>query len=266
MAFNFAGQTKMKHNDEMLRDDEAFPMPLRSPADDLIENREYINNDFDDVFGSAPGSPVFGDDEVRGNDEQSDIPRLKEKHETEGYRDGVTKGKGKSVQVGFDEGYGLGAVLGLKIGKILGVLEGIHAAICTADGDEWMTHRVLAAKLHDEARKELSTQSVFGSQWWGEDGIWKYDVPAEKDGMEVLFPDVGAAHPLVQKWEKIVDEEVTRWVLDLEIMDHDGSEAEEIVEERAVQLTGTEGKEVAAEPVSSSSGTFMGIPKKDLNW
>ena len=58
------------------------------------------NDDFDDVFGSEPGSPTFegrdghnGDMFGNGNTEISDIPRLKEKHETEGYRDGVTKGE-----------------------------------------------------------------------------------------------------------------------------------------------------------------------------
>lgn len=240
-------------------------MPLRLPADEVTEDRQHINDDLDDVFGSAPGSPVFGENEVRGNDEQSDIPRLKEKHETEGYRDGVTKGKGESVQAGFDEGYGLGAVLGLKIGKILGLLEGVYAAICTAEGEEWKVERELAEKLFEAAKKDLSAQSVFGTEWWGQDGIWKYDVPGEKEGKEVVFPDVAAAHPLVQKWERVVNEEINKWALDLGIMDYEHSGLEE-VDDRAVKPRGTERKEVAVEPVSSSTGTFMGIPKKDLNW
>jgi len=259
----------------MLRDDDAYPMPLQispSPSGELTEaqplnhDRQYANDDFDDVFGSEPGSPTFGDEDVRGgNDEQSDIPRLKEKHETEGYRDGVTKGKAESVQAGFDEGYGLGAVLGLRIGKVLGLLEGIYSAICAAEGEEWKVEKERVGSLYDDAKMELSTQSVFGREWWGEDGIWKYDVLGEGQGKEIVFPDVAAAHPLLKKWEENVDAEVKRWGLDLEIMDH-----EHVEEEGAASDTKrpkpAEGKEVAVEPASSSTGLFMGIPKKDLNW
>lgn len=199
----------------------------------------HVNNDFDDVFGSVPGSPNFhgknqdeedvieGGERSKNNAEWSDIPRLKEKHETEGYRDGVTKGKAGSVQKGFDEGYGLGATLGLRIGKILGILEGIYGAIQTAAKDpaiaedkEWEAQRQRAEKLYADAKTELKTQSVFGKEWWGEDGIWKFEVDGEEKGKEVLFPDVVGAHPLVVKWEKLVQQEVEMWELDLGLMEH----------------------------------------------
>jgi hypothetical protein len=203
----------------------------------------HANDDFDDVFGSAPGSPTLpyndhedgyileGTQKKQGNVEWSDIPRLKEKHETEGYRDGVTKGKAESVQKGFDEGYGLGATLGLRAGKLLGVLEGIYSAILTATNDpankeneEWETQRERVGRLFEEAKDELKTQSMFGKEWWGEDGIWKFEVPGEKEGREVTFPDVASAHPLVVKWEKVVEEEVDRWGLDLGLMEHETGE------------------------------------------
>jgi hypothetical protein len=46
--------------------------------------------------------------------------------------------------------------------------------------------------------------------------------------------------------------------------DDDGDDGEE--EYRTQHLSPADGKEVAAEPVASSTGLFMGIPKKDLNW
>ncbi|KAE9370868.1 hypothetical protein N431DRAFT_315479, partial [Stipitochalara longipes BDJ] len=194
--------------------------------------QRYANDDFDDVFGSAPPSPTFSHDDTHtnhdtrirsGNLEPSDIPRLKEKHETEGYRDGVTKGKAESVQKGFDEGYSLGALLGLRIGKILGLLEGICGAL-KGGGEVYKAEAGRLEKFWGEAKKELGTKSVFGREWWGEDGVWKFEVPGEGDGKEVLFPDVAGAHPLIVKWEKVIEEEVKRWGLDLGIMEGEHEE------------------------------------------
>jgi flagellar biosynthesis/type III secretory pathway protein FliH len=154
----------------MLRDNDSFH---RHTVMDFLETDEvtepheqrYTNDDFDDVFGSAPPSPTFEHDahdlqdtRIRsGNVEPSDIPRLKEKHETEGYRDGVTKGKAESLQKGFDEGYSLGAVLGLRIGKILGLLEGITAAL-NGGGKEYSEEKERVEALWVEAKADLSTQ------------------------------------------------------------------------------------------------------------
>ncbi|KAE8444818.1 hypothetical protein EG329_014172 [Mollisiaceae sp. DMI_Dod_QoI] len=264
----------------MLRDDDAFPMPPQYgpvEGDDLIADElhshesQYTNDDFDDVFGSAPPSPTPFDPhtnherQANGNLEYSDVPRLKEKHETEGYRDGVTKGKAESIQVGFDEGYGLGAVLGLRIGKILGLLEGICAAVKVGEGEEWGGHKKRLEALFKEAQKELATQNVFGREWWGEDGIWIFEVPGEGEEKDVVFEDVAAAHPLVAKWEAVVDAEVKTWGLDLGIMDGehdlDGLDAKDIVGRKDSAPT----KEIANEPVTSV-GKIMGVSKKDLNW
>jgi hypothetical protein len=253
----------------MLRDDDAFPMPLRSSVshEELNHNTHYENDDFDDVFGSEPDSPTHRDDQRQGNDELSDIPKLKDKHETEGYRDGVTKGKGKSVQAGFDEGYGLGATLGLRVGKILGLLDGIYSAICAADDERLEDEKTRIGKLFDAAKNDLSTQNVFGKEWWGEDGIWKYDVPGEGEGKDIVFPDVAAAHPLVVRWEENVAKEVATWSLDLGILDYHHGDTDDAGEGHGINPhKPSEGKEVAAEPLSSSTRLFMGIPKKDLNW
>ena len=50
-------------------------------------------------------------------------------HVTAGYRDGIAVAREKAVQGGFDEGWILGAALGMRAGYVLGVMEGIVAAI-----------------------------------------------------------------------------------------------------------------------------------------
>ncbi|PQE06302.1 ABC1 domain containing yae1 protein [Rutstroemia sp. NJR-2017a BBW] len=201
----------------MLRDEE-FPMSSNvsmNPPEPV-----YENDDLDDVFGSAPGSPTFGGEQ----ETVSDIPRLKEKHETDGYRDGVTQGKAQSVQKGFDEGYGLGAVLGLEIGRMIGILEGLLGAVTAAaskDADMW-------------------SEEVFGREWWGEDGIWKFEVPGE----DVVFPDVAAAHPLVKQWGEIVQREIEKWTLDMKLMEGNDD----------------------ADPDPDAGSVRPAAPKADLNW
>lgn len=261
----------------MLRDDDV-PYPRvgdmgiqEMNADEELSSQQHANNDFDDVFGSAPSSPSFEHTAVNdalengnGNVEYSDIPRLKEKHETEGYRDGVTKGKADSVQVGFDEGYGLGAVLGLRIGRILGLLEGIYNAILAGEVTEWEIERGRLENLLAQARRELDTRSVFDKEWWGEDGVWKFEVPGEVEGGEVVFHDIAGAHPLVGKWEVVVDEEVKRWGLDLGIMDGEGDEGVD-GKDLGARKDVNSAKEVASEPVAGT-GKIMGVEKGDLNW
>ncbi|PQE16192.1 ABC1 domain containing protein [Rutstroemia sp. NJR-2017a BVV2] len=174
----------------------------------------YENDDLDDVFGSAPGSPSFGGEQ----ETVSDIPRLKEKHETDGYRDGVTQGKAQSVQKGFDEGYGLGAVLGLEIGRMIGILEGLFGAVTAAaskNADMWSEEVRRMEDLLRRAKEELKTEKVFGREWWDEDGIWKFEVPGE----DVVFPDVAAAHPLVKQWGEIIRREIEKWTLDMKLME-----------------------------------------------
>ncbi|KAF7956079.1 hypothetical protein EAE96_005000 [Botrytis aclada] len=243
----------------MFRDTE---FPLSSGTFTLSPSEPTTHNDdFDDVFGSEPGSPTFDGRDMRdgdmfgvGNTEISDIPRLKEKHETEGYRDGVTKGKSESVQKGFDEGYGLGAVLGLRIGKIIGVLEGIFGAVSVSasksEDAEWRKEKIRLEELSNNAKSELKTEKVFAREWWGEDGIWKFEVPGEKEGNDVVFPDVAAAHPLLKKWEGVVKDEIQKWSLDMDLMEGNDED---------VVLVGQHTKADAVEQ-------RIGAAKTDLNW
>ncbi|RDW77715.1 hypothetical protein BP6252_05768 [Coleophoma cylindrospora] len=257
----------------MFRDEDTFPTSSRPVEVNIMEDdaRIHANDDFDDVFGSAPSSPGFEAQEasftspgyVPSNDREiSDIPRLKEKHQTEGYRDGVTAGKATSVQAGFDEGYSLGAVLGLRVGAVLGLLEGIFAATSKAEG--LSEEKTRTKTLLDEARVQLKMENVFGGEYWGDDGIWKFEVPGEEE-KEVVFPDVVSAHPLVKKWEVVVADEVQRWDLDLHIMDHEASATAGLRNASTEQQSSTS-NQLVEEVQPALNGTVLGTAKKDLVW
>ena len=211
----------------MLHDHSLGWMAAQIPTLDAEpESHSPLNDDLGDVFGSEPASPSDNDFVGRDgrNTEWSDIPRLREKHETEGYRDGVTKGKAESVQKGFDEGYGLGALLGLGVGKIVGLLEGIYAAVKSARGnagDGWEVEHDRLESLLGSAKLDLKTENVFGRDYFDADGIWRFPVEGEVEGKEVVFMDVANSHPLIQKWKDIIAGEVRRWKFDLAIMDNE---------------------------------------------
>lgn len=173
------------------------------------EEPQHTNDLFEDIFGSAPNSPqlggIPGDDIVagRGNtDEVSDIPRLRSRHVTEGYREGVAESKEKFIQAGFDEGYSLGAEIGLKAGWCLGVLEGVCKALeKTQAGDSKASGQqdnVEAEELFKKAKEELQMQKLYDPAYFGSDGIWLYDVPGSE--AETTFRDVASAHPVLSPW------------------------------------------------------------------
>ncbi|THW61239.1 essential protein-like protein Yae1 [Aureobasidium pullulans] len=183
-----------------------------SPSPEPITTSEL----HDDIFGSSPNSPILSGRQENENDidipahvlntansERSDIPRLRSTHVTNGYRDGISVSKAEHVQHGFDEGFSLGAVLGIKSGFLLGVLEGIVRAIQSSATIATEAKEDVIAKFV-LARSELGLQSLFGREWFGEDGIWKFDVKG-KNEEEVTFRDVADAHPLVDKWVKEVE-------------------------------------------------------------
>jgi hypothetical protein len=217
----------------MIHDDPSVTMlsqslTISSLSPTSPEPQTHTNDDLDDVWGSDSDSNhdeqhYTHEGNSRGYTEVSDIPRLKEKHETEGYRDGVTKGKSESVQKGFDEGYALGAVFGLQMGRILGILEGVYEAIKTSassgSSEQWEAEKRRLEGLFTDAKDELSIKRVLGAEYWTDEGIWKYKVEGEEEGKEVVFPDVVRAHPLIGKWQGIMDGELQRWGLDLGIMD-----------------------------------------------
>ncbi|KAL9133741.1 MAG: hypothetical protein Q9175_005084 [Cornicularia normoerica] len=152
------------------------------------------NNHLSDIFSdSPPTSPNTAD--------PSDIPRLRSTHSTAGYRAGIFFSKERSLQPAFDEGYSLGAVFGLRVGYILGALEGL----CSAHSQE-SEERKRLRQLLKEAREHLAIEKIFGREWWGEDGIWRYEVQGKEE--DVTFREVVDVHPLVRTWVEIVDQEM----------------------------------------------------------
>ncbi|KAK0730281.1 hypothetical protein B0H67DRAFT_548260 [Lasiosphaeris hirsuta] len=219
-------------------------------------------NEVDDVWGddavehAATSDPVpvsahHTHTHTHAHIHPSDVPRLQQEHTTAGYRDGITAAKASSVQAGFDEGFGLGATIGARAGQLLGVLEGLGAAVGlqrlraeprteppAAGGDE--SERVHA--LLTEARRELSVQSVFGPAYWADDGTWKYDVAGPgfgrgEDGeADVVFADVAAAHPLLRKWDGLVQAEAERYGVDWDVLRDEAAEERRKGEDEAVEV------------------------------
>ncbi|RCI09752.1 hypothetical protein L249_3939 [Ophiocordyceps polyrhachis-furcata BCC 54312] len=148
--------------------------------------------ELDDVFGEAPAA------------HPSDIRRLQTEHTTAGYREALAVAKQSTIQAGFDEGFSLGAALGVRAGRILGLLEAIHEAV-RADGE---AEQLLAA-----ARKELSTSVIFSSSYFSPDGEHRFHV---EDGL-----NVADAHPLVEKWKRLVDQQLARWTIDQAVVGHE---------------------------------------------
>ena len=211
----------LRHDPGM--DDDIFGSPSGGSAPEMPDahpaQEQSSPGTMDDVWGadSAPGSPRLSS--LGGAESQhvhpSDVRRLQQEHATAGYRDGITVAKATSIQAGFDEGFGLGATIGAQIGKLLGLLEGIAAALASEKNPAAAT----AQKLLDEARGELSVQSVFSPEYWDVDGTWKYKVRgADGDEADAAFADVASAHPLVRKWDAVVTTEIQRWGIDMNVL------------------------------------------------
>ena len=185
-----------------------------SQDDEHVEGPENEYNDpLDDVFGSAPPSPSL-DNAIREASqsvqtpippaEPSDIPRLRSRHVTAGYREGIAASKDQHIQAGFDEGYSLGAEIGSRIGWCLGALEGICKAL--AIGNASSEKKDEARRLWKAAEQDLSVDKVFGQEYFGEDGVWLFEVSGKINEDDVSFVEVASAHPLVGKWTVAVRE------------------------------------------------------------
>ncbi|EAQ93113.1 hypothetical protein CHGG_01348 [Chaetomium globosum CBS 148.51] len=218
----------------------------------------------------------------------SDIPRLSAAHSTAGYRDGITLAKARTAQGGFDEGYGLGATVGARAGQLLGVLEGLAAAVglqalsqrgqsqlqgpgpgpgqgqsgeggerSDGYGGRWSAVDVQAKRIEgllDEARRELSVTGVFDGEYWAQDGNWRYEVAGSQGagmGGEVVFADVAEAHPLLRKWGGIVRAEAARYGVDWEVFkDEVGDVRREGADEEEREREGRVRRERGAQPAT----------------
>ena len=53
-------------------------------------------------------------------------------------------------------------------------------------------------ELFKKAQDELQMQKLFDPAYFGNDGIWLYDVPGTED--DTTFKDVAMAHPVLSSW------------------------------------------------------------------
>ena len=82
-------------------------------------NDSIYGSDDDGGEGEMPSSPSRRNPEML-----SDLPALKRRHMTDGYREGLTVSKAQHMQDGFDAGYPIGIQIGQTVGEILGIFEG----------------------------------------------------------------------------------------------------------------------------------------------
>ncbi|EOA81284.1 Essential protein Yae1 [Exserohilum turcicum] len=179
--------------------------PPTPPHDDAL----------DDIYGSAPSSPILSASAPlhRRHEILSDLPSRQRALDTDAYREGLATSKGQYVQAGFDEGYALGANLGLYVGYVLGVLHGFAAAW---KGHDEKAHQE-AKSIYDTARRELAIEQLLGRQWVDDEGIWKWGVVGSED--EPTLKEVAAQHPVTRRWMDRVRELATTWDVDLEAVE-----------------------------------------------
>ncbi|KAI2632754.1 hypothetical protein GGS21DRAFT_140869 [Xylaria nigripes] len=168
----------------------------------------------DDIFGSDSESPVDGAEYNAHPDISLDARRLQAQHNTVGYRQGITDGKAATIQAGFDDGFALGAHIGVKAGQILGVLESIGIAVAEIGlGDE--AARVF--NILSEAAAELNPKGLFTSDFWAPDGAWTYAVMTSDNEDKITHQEVAEQHPLIIKWSRIANREADKWGVDLSL-------------------------------------------------
>lgn len=118
--------------------------PEAASADDDIWASDHENN----PATSSQGQP-------QAEDLLSDLPTVKRQHMTDGYREGLSVGKARVMQKGFDNGYPIGVMIALRAGKVLGCIEGILAAKDIPDA-----HRADVRRTYEQVRSEFAISSL----------------------------------------------------------------------------------------------------------
>ncbi|KAL8998518.1 MAG: hypothetical protein Q9169_002461 [Polycauliona sp. 2 TL-2023] len=175
------------------------------------------HNFLSDVFSDSPPASPSSTTNTHPT-EPSDIPRLRAIHSTEGYREGISHAKHRAAQPGFDEAYPLGAIMGLRVGYLLGILEGLSNARIThkaqkTDGEGVEITKEDSQRSKDtlaQAREELKIEKLCGSEYWKSDGIWAYEVQGKAGEDNVTFWEVADQHPVIRKWLGKVRDEVRK--------------------------------------------------------
>jgi len=130
-----------------------------SPATDLTTPEESPSHE-DDIWASSSDDDRPSDTttaQSRRQETLSDLPSIRRQHMTSGYREGLSVGKARVMQSGFDAGYPLGIQIASRAGPVLGILEGYLAckSIILAPG-----LKELVQKTYALATDELSIASL----------------------------------------------------------------------------------------------------------
>ncbi|KAF8471982.1 hypothetical protein BDZ91DRAFT_617088, partial [Kalaharituber pfeilii] len=158
----------------------------------------------DDVFHSSsrPSSPYLTANTTL-LPTTPDLIKLHSQHSTLGYRAAISVSKNKYIQIGFDRGYEFGGKVGLVVGWVRGVAEGlVHVA---AGGER---EREMKGMLK-ELEMELAVEKVLGREWIDEEGMWKWNIGTwdrDQDEEGVDLDLVVQSHPVIRKWVNKVTE------------------------------------------------------------
>lgn len=136
---------------------------------------------------------------------------------TSGYREGLSIGKARVIQSAFDEGYPIGVELAVRVGTVLGVLDGCVAAlsdgrtsggkrVSSSDGDEEDEGAAELKEREKQCKARLESVSRLL-----EKAKKELDVAKLLEGMEedVLVEaktavDLRSAEEVVRRWEELV--------------------------------------------------------------
>lgn len=207
-------------------------MPRDSPAPYTPTIQPHFEMPIEEDNVSEMSDDVWGDD---GGAQPSEVEGLRRQHTTEGYRDGVTVGKEESVQKGFDEGYNIGALFGLRIGWLAGALNGLLRVAELSEDDKEaggvevegnhvssVTERV--KHLQRAFTEETALEKLFSQDYFDDKAVWSYPVETENAGHSqqdeedtYTFDDVVASHPFIKKWTETVISLAKDLSLDLEL-------------------------------------------------
>ncbi|OCT53842.1 hypothetical protein CLCR_10592 [Cladophialophora carrionii] len=127
-----------------------FPLTTAQPADhDLDATSAPYPHDDDESH------PRFGRGAIL-----SDLPALRRQHMTDGYREGLSVGKARVMQSGFDAGYPLGVEVGLRAGNVLGVLEGVIAALTSSKSGAGSVRTARASQASIEGERSSRATGI----------------------------------------------------------------------------------------------------------
>ena len=140
----------------------------------------------DDIWASDDEHDIAAPTETRSNETLlSELPTVKRQHMTDGYREGLSIGKAKVMQNGFDAGYPVGMAIALRAGKILGCIEGFLAS-----KDIGEDAKVAARRLFEKAKQELAI------------GILLKDI-SDQDAMQMTSVNT-SIDTVLSRWEQTV--------------------------------------------------------------